>query len=675
MNKAILQANAGTPIQVAVLPTPSASLTGLVYHLTSDDKYYVVANGEWKVLSVDDYNMLKNLPIINQDLDATGFVGIEGAYYRHIGSSTNEGLVPGTIYRYQNDEFKELGAGNGGSSVGMPTLVGTLEKPLTVADFEFGIEYLVQGYLLFGNVNEDHIMFNIADASGMGRDGGPSYTNGSIVLKQKGKKEENQDTWQHYLVIRNTYVSSVNEGGMTFNILPYEGFYFTVSFRSTEEGKTGESFGLTFTQAGFPFVNGAIGGIGFDSIQPVPDEENAFMCGFYAPTEPGEEGQVLGAVESGHFAPTWKDPAIKTLDLSKIKTISGNYYKHIGDGTKSFKYNLTPLGTLPNDKYRANTFIIVGNSFRTIYFNQNVTPNPTELDWSSATTDSNNFENIELITFSDDKVMFSRKLINGNYEYSIRINDGTLFWIGEGTIKDALTDQEKAEFDSRGWKGTSYYWSSSKTVTAVNQQDIWNSYLSQYSNWYTYRSNFYVNTEIIPDRSTFILDNNDSIDDTHYIFYGDCGYMNAYETDGSSISLYVTFFEIYTDYNKTNLLYYGLSLGNYNNHLQYILYANTTTNQEPSVAGLTQWGWQYSKGSPILLEYSWGNSYDGMTSNWQNFFSEDDRWATPQDIQSGKIYYCDENEALVPLATNNDIQSLVGNINTLLESIDTGAGV
>ena len=64
-----------------------------------------------------------------------------------------------------------------------------------------------------------------------------------------------------------------------------------------------------------------------------------------------------------------------------------------------------------------------------------------------------------------------------------------------------------------------------------------------------------------------------------------------------------------------------------------------------------------------------------MTSNWQNFFSEDDRWATPQDIQSGKIYYCDENEVLVPLATNNDIQARVGNINTLLESIDTGAGV
>ena len=671
MNKAILQANAGTPIQVAVLPTPSASLTGLVYHLTSDDKYYVVANGEWKVLSVDDYNMLKNLPIINQDLTSTDFTAVEGTYYRHIGS-TNDTFVNGTIYRYQDGSFKQLGAGAGAA---MQTLIGTLEKPLTVADFEFGIEYLVQGYLLFGDVNHDHIMFHIADASGMGRDGGPSYTNGSIVLKQRGKKEENQDTWRHYLVIRNTYISSVNEEEMTYNLLPYEGFYFTVTFRSTEEGKTAESFGLTFTQSGIPMINGAMGSIGFDSMQSVPDEENAYLYGIYAPVQPGEEGQILNAVENGHFAPTWKDPAIKTLDLSKIKTVSGNYYKHIGDGTKSFRYSLTPLGTLSGDQYHPNAFITVQDSFSTIYFNKNVTPIPTELDWSGAITDSNNFENIELITFSDDKVMFSRKLINENYEYSIRINDGTLFWIGEGTIKDALTDEEKAEFDSRGWKGTSYHWSSTKTVTAVNQQNIWNGYISKYDYWYPCRSNFYVNTEIIPDRSTFILDNNDSIDDTHYIFYGDCSYITGYKADGSRDSLNITFFEIYTDIQKTNLLYYGLSLGNYNNHLQYILYANTTTNQEPSIAGLTKWGWQYSKGSPVLLKYSPGYDYSNVTPNWQNFFSEDDRWATPQDIEPGKIYYCDENEVLVPLATNNDIQSLVGNINTLLESIDTGAGV
>ena len=672
MNKAILQANAGTPIQVAVLPTPSASLTGLVYHLTSDDKYYVVANGEWKVLSVDDYNMLKNLPIINQDLTSTDFSAVEGTYYRHIGS-TNDTFVNGTIYRYQDGSFKQLGAGAG---VAMQTLVGTLEKPLTVADFEFGIEYLVQGYLLFGNINEDHIMFHIADASGMGRDGGLSYTNGSIVLKQKGKKEENQDTWQHYLIIRNTYISSVNEEELTYNILPYEGFYFTIPFRSTEEGKTAESFGLTVTQSGIPMINGAMGGIGFDSMQSVPDEENAYLYGIYAPVQPGEEGQVLNAVESGHFAPTWKDPAIKTLDLSKIKAVSGNYYKHTGTGTKSCRYSLTPLGTLPNDKYRANTFITVGSSFGTIYFNQNVTPNPTELDWSNVTTDSDGFENLTLIGIDGDSIIFSRKLINTNYEYVLREkNNGVIIWIGEGTLKDALGDEDKAQLTSNGWKLRNYDWTNYPTITEVNQQDIWNSYISRYSYWNAYRSNFYVNTEIIPDRSTFVLDSNNLIDDTHYIFYGDCGYMSAYKADGSRVNFYVTFFEIYTDYNKTNFLYYGLSVGDYENHLQYILYANTDTNQEPSVAGLTQWGWQYSKGSPVLLEYSWGNSNDGRTPNWENFFSEDDRWATPQDIEPGKIYYCDENEVLVPLATNNDIQSLVGNINTLLESIDTGAGV
>ena len=672
MNKAILQANAGTPIQVAVLPTPSASLTGLVYHLTSDDKYYVVANGEWKVLSVDDYNMLKNIPIINQDLTSTDFSAVEGTYYRHIGS-TNDTFVNGTIYRYQDSSFKQLGAGTGAA---MQTLVGTLEKPLTVADFEFGIEYLVQGYLLFGDVNHDHIMFHIADASGMGGDGGPSYTNGSIVLKQKGKKEENQDTWQHYLVVRNTYISSVNEEEMTYNILPYEGFYFTVPFRSTEEGKTAESFGLTVTQSGIPMINGAMGCIDFNSMQTIPDEENAYLYGIYAPVQPGEEGQILNAVENGHFAPTWKDPAIWTVDLSKIKAVSGNYYKHTGTGTKSCRYSLTPLGTLPNDKYRANTFITVGSSFGTIYFNQNVTPNPTELDWSNVTTDSDGFENLTLIGIDGDSIIFSRKLINTNYEYVLREkNNRVIIWIGEGTLKDALGDEDKAQLTSNGWKLRNYDWTNYPTITEVNQQDIWNSYISRYDYWNAYRSNFYVNTEIIPDRSTFILDSNDLIDDTHYIFYGDCGYMSAYKADGSRVNFYVTFFEIYTDYNKTNFLYYGLSVGDYENHLQYILYANTDTNQEPSVAGLTQWGWQYSKGSPILLEYSWGNSNDKMTPNWQNFFSEDDRWATPQNIEQGKIYYCDENEVLVPLATNNDIQSLVGNINTLLESIDTGAGV
>lgn len=244
--------------------------------------------------------MLKNLPIINQDLTSTDFSAVEGAYYRHIGS-TNDTFVNGTIYRYQDGSFKQLGAG---VSSGMQTLVGTLEKPLTVADFEFGVEYLVQGYLLFGDINEDHIEFNIASAESLPTEG-ISYTNGSIILKQKGYKFTDQNCWRHYLIINNAYINTVDEESMTFNILPRHGFYFTVPFKSTtEDGNMLESYSMTFTQAGFPHVNGMIGGVDERNIRPVLDDENAFQCGFYAPTQPGEEGQVLGAVESGHFAPT-----------------------------------------------------------------------------------------------------------------------------------------------------------------------------------------------------------------------------------------------------------------------------------------------------------------------------------------------------------------------------------
>ena len=87
--------------------------------------------------------------------------------------------------------------------------------------------------------------------------------------------------------------------------MPRHGFYLTMPFESpTEEGTTIDSFGMSFTQTGFPIVNGIIGKIDANSENSAPDSENAFQCGFYAPTEPGEEGQVLNAVESGHFAPT-----------------------------------------------------------------------------------------------------------------------------------------------------------------------------------------------------------------------------------------------------------------------------------------------------------------------------------------------------------------------------------
>ena len=77
--------------------------------------------------------MFKNLPIINQDLDATGFVGIEGAYYRHIGS-TNDTLVNGTIYRYQNGILTSLATNND-----IQSLVGNINTLLESIDTGAGV--------------------------------------------------------------------------------------------------------------------------------------------------------------------------------------------------------------------------------------------------------------------------------------------------------------------------------------------------------------------------------------------------------------------------------------------------------------------------------------------------------------------------------------------------------
>ena len=51
MNKAILQANLGTPIRVSSLPQPSEASSGLVYYLTSNDTYWILNNNFWKQIT------------------------------------------------------------------------------------------------------------------------------------------------------------------------------------------------------------------------------------------------------------------------------------------------------------------------------------------------------------------------------------------------------------------------------------------------------------------------------------------------------------------------------------------------------------------------------------------------------------------------------------------------
>lgn len=67
-------------------------------------------------LSLADYNQLDSIPVINQDLSASGFTPVANTYYRHTGATTAT-FTQGVIYCYDGTEYKALdGSGGGGIS-------------------------------------------------------------------------------------------------------------------------------------------------------------------------------------------------------------------------------------------------------------------------------------------------------------------------------------------------------------------------------------------------------------------------------------------------------------------------------------------------------------------------------------------------------------------------------
>lgn len=67
---------------------------------------------------VSDYNELNNIPVINQDLSASGFTPVANTYYRHTGATTDT-FTQGVIYLYDTSYHKlgESGGGGGGTTL------------------------------------------------------------------------------------------------------------------------------------------------------------------------------------------------------------------------------------------------------------------------------------------------------------------------------------------------------------------------------------------------------------------------------------------------------------------------------------------------------------------------------------------------------------------------------
>ena len=110
-------------------------------------KGYATVSGLATVATSGSYNDLSNIPVINQDLTASGFTPVANTYYKHTGTTTDL-YTNGVIYCYNGTKYTSLG----GSGEGSTTVQGEAIV-LANADWEMSGGYnivpkkpLVDGY-------------------------------------------------------------------------------------------------------------------------------------------------------------------------------------------------------------------------------------------------------------------------------------------------------------------------------------------------------------------------------------------------------------------------------------------------------------------------------------------------------------------------------------------------
>lgn len=79
-------------------------------------------------LSLADYNKLDSIPVINQDLSASGFTPVANTYYRHTGTTTDT-FTQGVIYLYDT-AYHKLGESGGGTTLNKYTYSGGSKERL-----------------------------------------------------------------------------------------------------------------------------------------------------------------------------------------------------------------------------------------------------------------------------------------------------------------------------------------------------------------------------------------------------------------------------------------------------------------------------------------------------------------------------------------------------------------
>lgn len=93
-----------------------AQVTALPVGVTTVDVSFIGTLESGGGSGVSDYNNLDNIPVINQDLSASGFTPVANTYYRHTGATTDT-FTQGVIYLYDTAYHKLGESGGGGTTL------------------------------------------------------------------------------------------------------------------------------------------------------------------------------------------------------------------------------------------------------------------------------------------------------------------------------------------------------------------------------------------------------------------------------------------------------------------------------------------------------------------------------------------------------------------------------
>ena len=185
-----------------------AQVTALPVGVTTVDVSFIGTLESGGGSGVSDYNNLDNIPVINQDLSASGFTPVANTYYRHTGTTTDT-FTQGIIYLYDTAYHKlgESGGGGGGTTLNSYT-------------------YTIHSMPSYNAIGRVYTIMHAAKGRVFARSNFSSYAQAAEVFYAQAGSGNNT------LIIRDTYSSYGTEN--YFPVIKYYNYMTDVDYMTID---------------------------------------------------------------------------------------------------------------------------------------------------------------------------------------------------------------------------------------------------------------------------------------------------------------------------------------------------------------------------------------------------------------------------------------------------------